>query len=137
MLSMDTDLFNQMVLYYNSIIVSIYGGLFMKKYYNGILLGAGLGVICIVGASLRSNEQLSTLYLFSFWFNRVMMGFTFSLLPNVKTSLIKVFIGLFLGFLISFMFYSATDFKDLMGFLAGGVYGLILIFSLQYKKKVH
>ena len=109
----------------------------MKQYSRGLLIGALLGIVCIVGASLRSNEQLSTLYLFSFWFNRVMMGFTFSLLPNVKTSLNKVFIGLSLGLLISFMFYSATGFQDHMGFLAGGAYGLILIFSLQYKKKVH
>lgn len=109
----------------------------MKQYLRGLLIGALLGIVCIVGASLRSTEELSTLYLFSFWFNRVMMGFTFSLLPTVKTTLNKIFIGLSLGFLISFMFYSATDFKDLMGFLAGGVYGLILIFSLQYKKKVH
>jgi lipoprotein signal peptidase len=109
----------------------------MKIYLKGLLLGSLLGVICIVGASLRSNDSLSTLYLFSFWFNRVMMGFTFSLLPTIKTTIYKVVVGLILGLLISFMFYSATDFKDLMGFLAGGAYGLILIFSLQYKKKVH
>ena len=82
------------------IIINNYRGLIMKKYLKGLLLGSMLGIVCIVGASLRSTEQLSTLYLFSFWFNRVMMGFTFSLLPNVKTSLNKVFIGLFLGFLI-------------------------------------
>ena len=108
----------------------------MKQYLKGLFIGAILGVVCIVGASLRSTEPLSTVYLFSFWFNRVMMGFTFSLLPTVKSPLNKVLIGLSLGLLISFMFYSATDFKDLMGFLAGGAYGLILIFSLQYKKKV-
>lgn len=108
----------------------------MKQYLKGLLIGAILGIVCIIGASLRSTEELSTLYLFSFWFNRVMMGFTFSLLPNVKTSLNKVLIGLSLGLLVSFMFYSATDFNDLMGFLAGGAYGLILMFSLQYKKKV-
>lgn len=108
----------------------------MKQYVKGIILGALLGLVCIVGASLRASEPLSTLYLFSFWFNRVMMGFVFSLLPLVKMNLNKVIIGLTLGLLISFMFYSATEFHDLMGFLAGGMYGIILIFSLQYNKKV-
>ena len=108
----------------------------MKQYFKGIILGALLGIICVVGASLRASEPLSTLYLFSFWFNRVMMGFVFSLLPYIKTTLYKVVLGLSLGLLISFMFYSATEFQDLMGFLAGGMYGLILIFFLQYNKKV-
>lgn len=33
-----------------------------QKIIKGLLVGALLGTICIVGASLRSNEPLSAVY---------------------------------------------------------------------------
>lgn len=106
----------------------------MKKYIKGIALGALLGIVCVVGASLRSSALLSMTYLFAFWFNRVMMGLMFSFLPYIKSTFNKMIVGIVLGLLVSLMFYSATDFKDLIGFVVGGIYGVILIFSLQFKQ---
>jgi hypothetical protein len=97
-----------------------------KRLIIGLITGALLGVLCIVGASLRSTETLSTIYLFAFWFNRVVMGFVFALLPEMKDQKLRLVRGFLIGLFISFMFYSATEFQDLMGFLAGGVYGIIL-----------
>jgi hypothetical protein len=102
-----------------------------KRLIIGLVTGALLGVVCIVGASLRSTETLSTIYLFSFWFNRVVMGFVFALLPSIKDYKLRLARGVIIGLFISFMFYSATEFQDLMGFLAGGVYGIILEVVLE------
>lgn len=106
-----------------------------KRVIFGIILGAFLGVFCIIGASLRMPGEVSTVYLFSFWFNRVLMGLVIGLFPrnpSLKLSLIR---GIFLGALVSFAFYSSTGFLDLMGFAAGLVYGLIIETVLFYKIK--
>lgn len=105
-----------------------------KRILTGLITGALLGVVCIVGASLRSAETLSTIYLLSFWYNRVIMGFVIALLPDMKELKYQLVRGLIIGLLISFMFYSATEFQDLMGFLAGGAYGIIIEFIVRRKK---
>jgi len=101
-----------------------------KRIYVGLILGAILGIFCIVGASLRTPNTLSFIYLFSFWYNRVIMGFVIGLLPKSKTLSFALIRGLIIGGLISFAFYSATDFNDLMGFLAGFIYGIIIEYVL-------
>jgi hypothetical protein len=40
--------------------------------------------------------------------------------------------GLMAGTLVSFAFYSSTNFQDLMGFLAGLVYGVIIVLGLHF-----
>jgi hypothetical protein len=101
-----------------------------KRVIYGIILGSILGVFCIVGATLRSTESLSFIYLFSFWYNRVIMGLVIGLLPRPRDLKIGLLRGLIFGGLISFAFYGATDFNDLMGFLAGFAYGIIIEFVL-------
>ncbi len=101
-----------------------------KRLTLGIFIGGILGVFCIIGASLRNPDQLSSIYLFSFWYNRVIMGFIIGLLPRLK-SFKHVFLrGLIIGGLVSFAFYGATEFKDLLGFLAGFAYGIIIEITL-------
>jgi uncharacterized membrane protein len=103
-----------------------------KKIITGTITGALLGVVCIIGASIRNPEGLSTAYLFSFWFNRVILGLFIALLPSVcETTAQKYIRSVLAGLLISFMFYSATGFSDLIGFLAGGLYGFIIEFVLS------
>lgn len=106
-----------------------------KRLIVGLITGSILGVVCIVGASLRTTEALPNLYLFSFWFNRVIMGLVFGLLPVCDNPYKKTLRGLILGLFISFAFYSATEFQDLMGFLAGGAYGIILAWVITYFDK--
>jgi hypothetical protein len=91
-----------------------------------LILGSILGVFCIVGALTRYNESPTTLYLLSFWFNRVIIGLVIGLLPlltDVKKTILR---GAIVGLFISFAFYSATEFYDLTGFLVGAVYGMII-----------
>lgn len=108
-----------------------------QRVLSSIILGAILGVVCIVGASIRFKGDLAFYFLFAFWLNRVFMGGVIGLLPehsNLKFVLVR---GAIIGLLVSFTFYAATDFFDTTGFLVGAVYGVILEYSafrLQQKK---
>lgn len=97
-----------------------------RRLIIGLATGAALGVLCIVGASLRSGGEQPVAYLFSFWFNRVVMGLVFGLLPVCTNPLQRTVRGLVVGLFISFAFFSATEFQDWLGFFAGGAYGIIL-----------
>lgn len=101
-----------------------------KKLIIGIILGAILGIFCIVGASLRLPDHASFSYLLSFWYNRVILGVIIGLLPSLKSLKLSLLRGLIVGAFVSFAFYSATGFLDLMGFFAGFLYGVIIEFVL-------
>ncbi len=108
-----------------------------RRWIYGISLGALLGLFCIIGAQLRTPEHLETLYLFSFWFNRVIIGLIIGLASKPKDLKMALLRGFILGGLVSFGFYSATSFQDMTGFFAGFVYGVIIEFVLfKYIKKV-
>lgn len=104
-----------------------------KRLLFGIILGIILGLLCILGASLRMPGELSLTYLFSFWYNRVIMGLVIGLFPKPKDIKIALLRGVILGALVSLAFYSATEFRDLMGFFAGVAYGIIIETVLFYK----
>ncbi len=110
-----------------------------KRIWIGLISGAILGVVCIIGASLRSSEPLSSTYLFAFWYNRLMIGLVIGLLQKntLKNYLMK---GVVIGIFISFAFYSSTNFQDLVGFIAGIVYGALIplaIYLVNDYQKVH
>lgn len=110
-----------------------------KKLIIGMTLGAILGIFCILGARLRLPDHASFSYLFSFWYNRVILGVIIGLLPSLKSLKLSLLRGLIVGAFVSFAFYSATDFLDLMGFFAGLVYGIIIefvLFKLNQMKKI-
>ena len=88
--------------------------------------GALLGVLCIVGGLIRSGFDLSPAYLFAFWFNRLLMGLVIGLPKGQGQQLPFWLYGGLLGLLVSFAFYSASGYQDLVGFLAGIVYGIII-----------
>ena len=97
-----------------------------KRMIVTVITGSILGVVCIIGAQLRSGFENEALYLFSFWFNRFLMGILFGFLTFELPYKQRLLRGLLLGFLVSFAFYSATGFNDLTGFIAGGIYGVII-----------
>ncbi len=100
-----------------------------KRLIIAIITGAVLGIICIVGAQLRYGGSLSAVYLSAFYFNRLLMGLVIGLCTSETTLQNRLIRGLVLGLIVSFAFYSATDFKDIAGFLVGGVYGVIIEFA--------
>lgn len=105
-----------------------------KRLVNAIIVGAILGVFCIIGAYARSGNTASIGELFSLWYNRIIMGVVIGA-PWGKTTKAKALLrGALLGLLVSFAFYSTTGFQDHISFIAGIVYGLIIEAWLSRKR---
>lgn len=97
-----------------------------KRLKVSILTGAVLGVFCIIGAHIRFDPPKAASLLFSLWYNRLLMGLLIGL-PWSKAALPKAIVrGAILGFVVSIAYYSATGFDDIVSFLAGVVYGMII-----------
>ncbi|MBN2789469.1 MAG: hypothetical protein JXR69_04725 [Candidatus Delongbacteria bacterium] len=105
-----------------------------KRLIIAILTGAILGIFCIIGINLRMGDQVTGLFLFATWFNRVVMGLAIGLYTpkrkDIKLSMIR---GGVIGLVVSFSLYSATNFIDTPGFIAGIIYGIIIdFFATKY-----
>lgn len=100
----------------------------MKK---AILGGAVLGIFCVIGAYVRSGMTASIGFIFSLWYNRVLLGVIVGAPwgKNIKKK--KIIRGAILGLLVSFAFYSSTGFKDHISFIAGIIYGVMLEYWLM------
>ena len=97
-----------------------------KRIKVSLIAGAVLGVFCIVGALVRSGFQVEYYLLFSLWYNRLLMGLVIGL-PWPKMGMPKLLArGAVVGLIVSFAFYSSTGFTDLVSFLAGIVYGVVI-----------
>lgn len=106
-----------------------------KKTFNAIVVGAILGIFCIIGAYFHSGNTASFGELFSLWYNRIIIGIAIGA-PWGKTIKVKALLrGALLGLLVSFAFYSSTGFQDHVSFIAGIVYGLIIEAWLSRTKK--
>jgi len=98
-----------------------------KRAKTGLILGAVLGVFCIFGINFRMGDQVTGLFLFATWFNRVVMGLMIGFYTPVSRKLLHSALrGGLLGLIVSFSLYSATDFLDTPGFIAGIFYGIII-----------
>jgi len=94
-----------------------------------LIAGAILGVVCIVGASVRAGGGLSAMFLFAFWYNRLLMGFVIGLLDAGKELSRLLLRGALIGLAVSFAFYSSIGFGDPVGFIAGIIYGVIIEYT--------
>jgi uncharacterized membrane protein len=97
-----------------------------KRMTEALIGGALLGIVCVVGASIRSGFTADPIFVFALWFNRVIIGLVIGAPwsnSNKTNALIR---GGILGLLVSFAFYSSTSFVDPVSFGAGIVYGVIL-----------
>lgn len=100
--------------------------MFTKRMAACVASGAILGVVCIVGALIRSGFQSEFYYLFSLWYNRLVMGLLIGAAWKTLKLPKAIARGAILGLIVSFAFYSSTGFKDIVSFLAGIVYGIII-----------
>ena len=97
-----------------------------KRLKTALIGGALLGIICVVGAYLRSGGTASATSIFALWFNRVIIGLAVGA-PWDTTSRNKSLLrGAIVGLMVSFAYYSSTGFQDHISFIAGVVYGVIL-----------
>ena len=97
-----------------------------KRLKICIASGAVLGVFCIVGAYVRSGYQSEAYYLFALWYNRLLMGLLIGLAGGNLGWPKVIGRGALFGLMVSFAFYSSTGFNDVVSFLAGIVYGIII-----------
>jgi len=106
-----------------------------KRLKEGLIGGALLGIVCVVGAYVRSGSSASPLFVFSLWYNRVIIGLAVGA-PWQETHRGKALLrGAILGLLVSFAFYSTSGFEDPISFVAGIVYGAILEGWFIWSKK--
>ena len=106
-----------------------------RRMKEALIGGALLGIVCVVGAYIRSGATASPVFVFSLWYNRVIIGLAVGA-PWKETSKSKALLrGAILGLLVSFAFYSSTGFQDPISFVAGIVYGVILEWWLSRSKK--
>ena len=99
---------------------------FSKRMKVSLLAGAALGVVCIIGALVRSGGGSGAGFLFALWFNRLLMGMVIGLMEDIKETPRLILRGAVTGLLVSFAFYSTDGFGDAVSFLAGIVYGVII-----------
>ncbi len=108
-----------------------------QRILVGLLVGIVLGIVCIIGARVRGGGEHPAYYLIGFWYNRVIMGVLIGALPLCKDAIKRVVRGALIGLAVSFAFYVSTGFTDLIGFLVGAVYGIILESVLWRLDKTH
>ncbi len=92
---------------------------------TAVLLGALLGIICILGAGYRMGFAGNWLMLGALWYNRLLMGVVIGLASTSKRR-IALIRGAILGLLVSLAFFLTTEFADPLTFGLGIVYGIII-----------
>ena len=97
-----------------------------KRMKISIIGGALLGLLCVAGAYIRSGFTASPNFVFSLWYNRVLLGLIVGAPWKKSPRGKKLIRGGVIGLLVSFAFYTTTGFQDPVSFLAGIVYGVIL-----------
>jgi hypothetical protein len=97
-----------------------------KRMKEALIGGALLGIVCVVGAFIRSGSTASPDFVFSLWYNRVIIGLVVGAPWKTRSRSMAFLRGAFLGLVVSFAFYSSTGFQDHISFVAGILYGAII-----------
>jgi len=120
----------------------------LKRIGFATFIGAILGIFCILGASERiggwsGNEVI----LIGLWYNRVIMGLVIGFAGDlllIKKGIRSKWVnstlrGALLGLIISLQFYLSTNLLDLLSFIAGILFGIVIdiLCTLFTQKKVH
>lgn len=106
-----------------------------KRMKEALIGGALLGIVCVVGAYIRSGSSASPIFVFSLWYNRVIIGLAIGAPWNSTNRSKALLRGAILGLLVSFAFYSATGFQDPISFVAGILYGALIEAWFSRSKK--
>jgi hypothetical protein len=97
-----------------------------NKLMVSVISGSLLGIICIIGGGIRMGFSGNELYLFALWYNRLIMGFLIGL-TKMNSGISGLVKGGFFGLIVSFAFFLSTGMNDIISFLAGIVYGVIIV----------
>ncbi len=100
-----------------------------RRVTIGILTGALLGILCIVGVGIRIGFDGNEMFLFAMWYNRVVMGLLIGLAYDIKfIDSDKNFLvrGFVLGLVVTLAITFTSEFRDWPSFFAGLAYGPII-----------
>ena len=106
----------------------------IKRLIVGTVLGAILGIFCVIGVSLRLPDPVypnATVYLIGAWYNRVVMGSLIGLAGGIKlyknedNILNSIIRGAIIGAFVSVSFSFLSQAIELTYFFAGIVWGLV------------
>jgi hypothetical protein len=107
-----------------------------KRLGIAILTGALLGILCIIGVGLRlpGGYFANWVFLIGMWYNRVIMGLVVGLADeiviikgeNSRVWANAIVRGLILGLIVSAAIFLSTEFRDILAFFAGIIYGIII-----------
>ena len=97
-----------------------------KRLIQGLIGGAVLGLFCVIGAYVRSGMTATADFVFSLWYNRLLLGLVIGAPWPVVSRVKAIARGALFGLAVSFAFYASTGFRDPVSFMAGIIYGIIL-----------
>ena len=97
-----------------------------KRMKVSLIGGALLGLFCVVGAYVRSGFTASPEFIFSLWYNRLILGLVIGAPWTATVRKEALLRGALFGLLVSFAFYISTGFQEHISFVAGIFYGVIL-----------
>ena len=100
-----------------------------KRLAIGLVMGAILGIFCIVGVGLRVGFEDNRLFLLAMWYNRVVMGLVIGLAGGLRLvdSKHNVLVrGFVLGLVVTTAITLSSEFRDWPSFFAGLAYGVII-----------
>jgi len=100
-----------------------------RRIVLSVILGAVLGVVCIIGVGTRIGFAGNELFLLAMWYNRVILGMVIgfshdvTLIASEKNYIVR---GLLLGLVVTTAITLTSGFLDTPSFFAGILYGLII-----------
>ena len=107
-----------------------------RRMKASMLCGAVLGMVCILGAMVRSGGTAGIAFLFALWFNRLLMGMVIGAIKENAETAVLILRGALIGLAVSFAFFSAAGYGDWVSFLAGIAYGVIIeLFVRRYARQ--
>ena len=105
----------------------------LKRISIGLLTGAILGIICIIGVGTRLGFSGNIVYLIGMWYNRVIMGLMVGLSEGIiilekNRKHNSIFRGACIGLIVTTAIFLSTSFRDIPSFFVGILYGAIIDF---------
>ncbi len=100
-----------------------------KRILISVMMGAVLGVLCIVGVGTRIGYGGNEMFLFAMWYNRIVLGLLIGLAYDIKiigSDKNYIIRGLLLGLIVSSAITFTSEFRDWPSFFAGIAYGIII-----------
>ena len=109
-----------------------------KRIVLGLLSGAILGILCIIGVGIRVGFSGNLVYLIGMWYNRVIMGLVIGLSGEIliienKLKQNSILRGALFGFVVTSAIFLSTSFRDIPSFLVGVVYGIIIDYVSTFR----